>query len=233
MSEEKVLTKEIAEQYVAKENEADIKNVAGEFPNIDDYYVFIDVNLSTFTSINMEAAEILASKKNQDEDINLSGLTEITTKVAMQLAKYEGCVCFAEDSIEQQIENAKDPVVTIEKIDSQASISSSGTSLINDGASYRDSADFKILDHCFTVVRTEGGSVKTSIAVNGHDLVPVNDVENDFLRMFAEAVSGGLSDDSIIGLSDEKLSVILANSLSPLEFDQQEECLSYFRENYL
>jgi hypothetical protein len=233
MSEEKVLTKEIAKEYVDKENEADIKNVAGEFPNIDDYYAFIDVNLSTFTSINMEAAEILVSKKNQDEDINLSGLTEISTKVASKLAKYTGSVCFVEDSIEQQIENAKDPVVTIEKIDSQASISSSGTSLINEGASYRDSADFKILDHCFTVVQSEGGSLKNSIAVNGQDLVPVNDADNNFLRMFAEAVLGGLSDDSIISLSGEKLSVILANSLSPLDFDQQEECLSYFRENYL
>lgn len=232
MSEEKVLTKEIAEEYVAKENEADKKNAAGEFANSDDYYAFIDVSLSTFTSINEEAAAVLALKPNQDGDIDLSDLSEITKEVASKLAKYGGNLWLSEE-VEGMIENVKDPIVSIEKIDSQVSTSSSGSHLVNEGASYRDSADFKILDHCFTIVRSEGGSVKTLISIKGQDLVEACNAENNFLRMFAEAVSDGLTDDSILGLSGERLSVVLGNSLSSLDFDQQEECLLEFGKNYL
>ena len=61
MSEEKVLTKEIAEQYVA-DNKEEIKN---------------EIYLPDYTSIDEAAADFLANIQTSGE-LNLDGLSEIS-----------------------------------------------------------------------------------------------------------------------------------------------------------
>ena len=174
----------------------------------------------------------MALKPNQDEDIDLSDLSEITKEVASKLAKYGGNLWLSEE-VEGMIENVKDPIVSIEKIDSKYPPLPPGLILSMKELAIAIRLILSILDHCFTIVRSEGGSVKTLISIKGQDLVEACNAENNFLRMFAEAVSDGLTDDSILGLSGERLSVVLGNSLSSLDFDQQEECLLEFGKNYL
>jgi hypothetical protein len=66
MSDEKVLTKEIAEQFLADDS----------------------VDLDEFTAIEDEAAESLS--KHEGASLNLSGLTSLSDAAAKSLSKHEG-----------------------------------------------------------------------------------------------------------------------------------------------
>ena len=68
MGDEKVLTKEIAEQFLADED---------------------SVNLGEFTAIEDAAAESLS---NYEGDVALSGLSQLSDSAAVSLSKHKGCL---------------------------------------------------------------------------------------------------------------------------------------------
>ena len=77
MSEEKVLTKEIAEQYVA-DNKEEIKN---------------EIYLPDYTSIDEAAADFLANIQTSGE-LNLDGLSEISDATAESLSNFQGTTLY-------------------------------------------------------------------------------------------------------------------------------------------
>ena len=77
MSEEKVLTKEIAEQYLA-DNKEEIKN---------------EIYLPDYTSIDEAAADFLANIQTSGE-LNLDGLSEISDATAESLSNFQGTTLY-------------------------------------------------------------------------------------------------------------------------------------------
>ena len=97
MSDEKLLTKEIAEQFLADEDSVDLS----EFTAIEDDAAEVlskhkDVLcLDGLTSLSNAAAESLSKHKGDEEDetyLSLNGLTSLSDPAAESLSKHEGAL---------------------------------------------------------------------------------------------------------------------------------------------
>ena len=93
MSEEKVLTKEIAEQFLADEYSVAL----GDFNKIQDAaaeclskYQGTELYLEGLAELSDAAAESLGKLQGEYLVLNLSGLTQLSNAAAESLSKYKG-----------------------------------------------------------------------------------------------------------------------------------------------